>query len=62
MRQADLKARSRELWGERYGRAITGEEAQETTDNMVAFAELIIEWYMNEKKRDGDFRDSDGGV
>ena len=46
-----LLAETRELWGWRYGRPITDEEAQEIIDNVVAFAELIIDWYLDEQRR-----------
>jgi len=49
--QEELIAETKELWGRRYGRPITDEEAQEIVDNMVAFAELIIEWYLEEQRR-----------
>ena len=48
---ADLLAETRELWGRRYGRPITDEEAQEIIDNMVAFAEILIEWYLDEQRK-----------
>jgi len=35
-------------------------EAQEIIDNMVAFAELIIDWYLDERRRsDGSEDPSD---
>ena len=46
-----LLAETRGLWGRRYGRPITDEEAQEIIDNMVAFAEIIIDWYMEDQSR-----------
>ena len=49
-----LLAETRGLWGRRYGRPITDEEAQEIIDNMVAFAEIIIDWYLEDQKRDKD--------
>ena len=56
--RSDLLAETRELWGKRYGRKITDEEAQEIIDNMVAFAALIVEWYLEEQRKDGGSRDS----
>ena len=44
--RVDLIARTREHWEPRAGRAISDEEAQEIIDNMVAFARLIIDWYL----------------
>ena len=41
--RADLLDETRELWGQRYGRPITDEEAQEIIDSMVAFAKLLVE-------------------
>jgi hypothetical protein len=54
----DLLAETRELWGRRYGRPITDEEAQEIIDNMTAFAKLIIEWYLDEQTRNDSWEDS----
>ncbi|MCK4512865.1 hypothetical protein KAW64_14065 [bacterium] len=59
--KADVLAETRELWGQRYGRTITDEEAQEIIDNMVAFARLIVEWYLNEKRRDDNCEDPHDG-
>lgn len=55
--RADLLAQTRELWSKRYGRPITEEEAQETIDNMVAFAKIVIEWYLEDQRRDGNSED-----
>jgi hypothetical protein len=44
--ESALPARARELWGNRAGRPITDDEAQEIIENMAAFAELIIDWYL----------------
>ena len=58
--KADLLAETREFWGKRYGRPITDDEAQEIIDNMVAFAKLITEWYLEEQRRgDGSEDPSD---
>ncbi len=59
--KADLFAKTRELWGRRYGRPITDEEAQEIINNIVSFAKLIIEWYLNEKRRDDSCEDTHDG-
>ena len=55
--KADLLTETRELWGRRYGRPITDEEAQEIIDNMVSFAKLIIEWYLVERRREASAED-----
>ena len=60
MGQADLIARTRKLWGQRSGRTITDEEVQGILDSMVAFAELIIDLYTGERKRDTDSGELDG--
>ena len=62
MGKIDFRDRTHEIWSAQYGREITDEEAREIIDNMVAFAEFIIERYMNEKKRDGNRMGSDDGV
>jgi hypothetical protein len=36
----------------RYGRPITDEEAQQLIDSMVAFAEIVIEWCLEDQKKD----------
>lgn len=43
---------TRRLWGQRYGRPITDDEAREIIDNMVAFAEIVVDWYMEERRKD----------
>ena len=60
--RSDLLAETRELWGKRYGRKITDEEAQEIIDNMVAFARLIIEWYLDEQRTNDSSEDSHDGL
>lgn len=60
--KADLIAETRELWGRRYGRPITEEEAQEIIDNTVAFAKLIIEWYLDEQRTNDSSEDSHDGL
>lgn len=59
--KADLLAETRELWGRRYGRPITDEEAQEIIDNMVSFAKLIVEWYVEAQRTDDSCEDPHDG-
>jgi len=51
-RRAKLLAETRGLWSRRYGRPITDEEAQGVIYNMVAFAEIVIDWYPEDQNRD----------
>lgn len=45
---ADLIAQTCEVWGRRYGRPISEQEAQEIIDNMVGFAKVLIDWYVTD--------------
>jgi len=54
-------ARAGELWGNRAGRPITDDEAQEIIENMAAFAELIIDWYLYEKRGIGNCEEPHDG-
>ena len=42
----DLLAETRELWGRRYGRPITNDEALEIIYNVTGFARILIDWYL----------------
>ena len=50
--RTELLAETRQLWRERHGRPVTDEEAQEIIDNMGAYAKVIIDWYLEEQRRD----------
>lgn len=42
--------KAKRLWEERYGRALSDQELRDIHENMVAFANLLIEWYLSDRK------------
>jgi len=44
--RANFIKKTRELRSDRSGRTISDEEARDIIDNMVGFAEVLIDWYL----------------
>ena len=45
---------------EHYGAELSTDDAIESLDNMVALAELLIDWYYKEKAKGNDILTKDG--